>query len=211
MKLCIGSTLNRTIVGWKRVPLRTSKAARPALNRTIVGWKRLGDIITTTANICFKSHHSGMETELNPAVPDTWADRPALNRTIVGWKRWWPWSTGGGLRRFKSHHSGMETMGSFRSRWCASFFKSHHSGMETWVRPEPLPSGPRPLNRTIVGWKRFIFLTARLTALTALNRTIVGWKLSRMLLRMWRRISLNRTIVGWKLHRLAQLYDTLRL
>ncbi len=60
-----GEALNRTIVGWKRLSGVIGRGLPPTLNRTIVGWKPRSQSRTVTPGSAdFKSHHSGMETEV---------------------------------------------------------------------------------------------------------------------------------------------------
>ncbi len=103
-----------------------------ALNRTIVGWKLKREVVAQVVVSHFKSHHSGMETDLINALI-------RVNPT------------------FKSHHSGMETSGQSYIQAVTLNFKSHHSGMETIYRVPYFP-GRLALNRTIVGWKQVMKL-----------------------------------------------------
>ncbi len=75
--------LNRTIVGWKQYFPGAPGNGPPALNRTIVGWKLILAMRALPEAPAFKSHHSGMETEVDKKVP---LNVIPLNRTIVGWK-----------------------------------------------------------------------------------------------------------------------------
>ncbi len=69
--------------------------------------------------------------------------------------------------------------------------------MET-LEEAKLSETEKPLNRTIVGWKRLVGRPGP-PGPAALNRTIVGWK--RGFTVGWQpvgTVTLNRTIVGWK-------------
>ncbi len=99
----------------------------------------------------YKSHHSGIETELEDAA---YSNDIAINRTTLELKRRSFNIFREGLF-YKSHHSGIETLMLIVLRTLLLTYKSHHSGIETWLKAS-MSRICITINRTTLELKRYI-------------------------------------------------------